>query len=71
VKFKCNKQLGELTNPKKLKGVKIVTTPYHVLHGFVANGDSTPLSYDNVLAIEGYKLNIVLREIWKLLVEGF
>jgi hypothetical protein len=42
-----------------------------VLHGFVANRDSTPLSYDDVLAIEGYKLNIVLREMWNLLVEGF
>jgi hypothetical protein len=54
-----------------LKGLKFVTTPYHVFHVFVANGDSTPLSYDDVLAIEGYKLNIVLREMWNLLMEGF
>jgi hypothetical protein len=71
VKFRCNKKLGELTNPKQLKGFKIVTTPYHVFHVFVTNGDSTPLSYDDVLAIEGYKLNIIFREMWNLLVEGF
>ncbi len=60
--------MGELTNPKKLKGLKTVPTPYHVFHGFVANGDSTPLSYDDVLVIEGYKFNIILREMWNLLV---
>jgi hypothetical protein len=71
VKFRCNKKLGELINPKQLKGLKIVTTPFHVFHVFVVNGDSTPLSYDDVLMIEGYKFNIVLKEMWNLLVKGF